>query len=205
MRASEFPSILPIPDFGFKASGVKVNPAVTTINRVVTPTIEVKSSTPESPARISTGGVASLKDIFKRVKEDSKQQNTHKELGENPFTLNDVKVALINFAKSHTTENELYIELSALKCELEGVSVSLIIDNRYSEQIVKPFVKRIEGALAEGVNNKHLTVELKYVESEKSNENHEKVPITAKEKLEYFIELNPCVADMVELLGLELE
>lgn len=213
MRASEFPSILPIPGFGYKAGGSSAKAVVPQAHSVQ----QIESTDSEiSPVnnveRVDTNrntlqGTAKLKELFAKVKEREVSVIAAKELGNDKFTVDDVKRALIKFGESHSKETELYLELSALSCEIEQDSnINLIVDNRYSEQIIMPFLKRIEGAVSEFVNNRNVVVNLKYVEPAKGAEDNKKsVLITAKDKLEYFIELNPCVAKMVELLGLELE
>ncbi|MBP3419241.1 MAG: hypothetical protein J6K74_01440 [Marinifilaceae bacterium] len=213
MRASEFPSILPIPGFGYKAGGssakvvVPQSPSAQPLDGAAIETSPVKPAEKAETISGNLSGTAKLKELFAKVKEREVSVTSEKVLGNDKFTVEDVKRALIKFGESHSKETELYLELSALSIEVEQeTNINLIVDNKYSEQIIMPFLKRIEGAVSESVNNRNILLNLKYVEPVRGAEDDKKsVLITAKDKLEYFIELNPCVAKMVELLGLELE
>ena len=217
MRASEFPGILPIEGFGYKASPNNTNNQQQ--NRVNT--VPVQQLVQESVVSESKGlgasqpqpktepvkavprvGKFSLSDAYKTIA-DKHGVVEKREIGSDKFDLEAVKRAIIKYAESRSSESDFFLTLKSATPVVDGNNVVLNVDNQYSMEILTPNRQRIEGAIATFVNNGAVKLSINVVELQ--NRVNKPVYITAAAKLEHFIELNPTVADFVELLGLELE
>lgn len=221
MRASEFPGILPIAGFGFKASPNnsnnqqqnKVN--TTQVQQSVQQSVQQnvvstskEQSVPQPQSKVQTvravprGGNFSLANAYKTIA-DKHGVVEKRELGNDKFDIEAVKRAIVQYAESRSSESDFFLTLKSATPEVDGNNVVLNVDNKYSMELLTPNRQRIEGAIATFVNNGGVKLSINVVEIQ--NRVTKPVYITAAAKLEHFIELNPTVADFVELLGLELE
>ena len=221
MRASEFKGILPIENFGFKAGQVvrvpqaaqqpqqsqQPQPSIQSQPQVQVVEQQVQKQPVQQvrPKAATTVGTVSLTAALNKIKERNTQANTDKtELGTASFNANQVRVALEQFAESRSTDSELFILLKSLEPQVNGSVITFNVDSNYSEQLLVPYKQRIESAVATFVNNKNVAIEIK-IEDVQTAAPKKPVYITATEKLDHFIELNPVVAEFVDLLGLEVE
>lgn len=217
MRASEFPGILPIAGFGFKASPNnsnnqqqnKVN--TTQVQQSVQQNVVSTSKEPgvhqpqpkvQTVRAVPRGGNFSLANAYKTIA-DKHGVVEKRELGNDKFDIEAVKRAIVQYAESRSSESDFFLTLKSATPEVDGNNVVLNVDNKYSMELLTPNRQRIEGAIATFVNNGGVKLSINVVEIQ--NRVTKPVYITAAAKLEHFIELNPTVADFVELLGLELE
>lgn len=208
MRASEFPGILPIKDFGFKASPTvsKAHVTQTTVQQTVQPTVQqpVVSRVAQSKSVVSPGGTINLRAALDKINNRAKEVRNEVQLGTNPFNDEAVKAAIQNFVETKINDSQLFIVLKSLEPKVTGSDVLFYVDSNFTEQQILPYKQRLESAIATFVNNRNVTLQIKVIEGGAA-EPAKPVYITQADKLNHFIELNPVIAEMVELLGLEIE
>ena len=220
MRASEFKGILPIENFGFKAGQVVRTPQAAQQQQSQQPQSSIQSQPQVQPLeqqvqkqseqslrpKTSTGvGTVSLMGAINKIKERNTQTTVNQpQLGTDTFNESAVRNAVEQFAESKSNDSELFILLKSIDLIVNGSIVTFVVDSKYSEQLLIPYKQRIESAIATFVNNRDVVVEIK-IEAPETSTVAKPVYVTASERLNLFIELNPVVAEFVDLLGLEVE
>ena len=215
MRASEFKGILPIENFGFKAGQVAKAPQVAQQPQpsiqsqpqvqVVEHQVQKQPVQQVRPKTSTNVGTVSLMGALNKIKERSVQTTVNQpQLGTSAFNETGVRKAVEQFAESKSNDSELFILLKSIGIGVNGSVVTLSVDSKYSEQILLPYKQRIESAIAIFVDNRDVVVEIK-IETPETSTVVKPVYVTASERLNLFIELNPTVAEFVDLLGLEVE
>ncbi len=215
MRASEFPGILPIKDFGFKGGKtVAKTPAPATQQEVQQQVVSqheaqpvshsVSQAVPQLKGVASPGGTINLRAALDKINNRAKEVRNEVQLGTNSFNDEAVKVAIQNFVETKINDSQLFIVLKSLEPKVTGSDILFYVDSNFTEQQILPYKQRLESAIATFVNNRNVTLQIKVVEGGAA-EPAKPVYITQADKLNHFIELNPVIAEMVELLGLEIE
>lgn len=213
MRASEFKGILPIENFGFKAGQVakapqvaqQPQPSIQSQPQVIEQQVQKQPVQQVRPKTSTNVGTVSLMGALNKIKERSVQTTVNQpQLGTSAFNETGVRKAVEQFAESKSNDSELFILLKSIGIGVNGSVVTLSVDSKYSEQILLPYKQRIESAIAIFVDNRDVVVEIK-IETPETSTVVKPVYVTASERLNLFIELNPTVAEFVDLLGLEVE
>lgn len=95
------------------------------------------------------------------------------------------------------------IALKSHTPEVEGNRIIVKVDNQIQAEKLEAIRHNLQHALMQGLNNGFIELEIRIFENTSGEE--ERRLITAQDKLAYFMEENPVVAEMKKLFGLELE
>lgn len=87
--------------------------------------------------------------------------------------------------------------------EIQDEKIILLADNLLQLEKLTAMKPHLSSVLMRILNNGHLSLEFKMYDAASSKE--EKKLFTAGEKFEHFLKLNPVVADLKIIFGLELE
>ena len=114
-----------------------------------------------------------------------------------------VVAALEKYITEHTPEQTVSIALKTHRPVLEGEKIVLLVDNQIQLEKVEAIRMHLQNMLMKNLKNGYVTFEFKLFDSNTTQE--EKKLFTASEKFEHFMKLNPVVADLKNIFGLELE
>ena len=205
MRASEFPGILPIANFGFKAVQQPAR-SVGAQQSAGAQASAVQQTQPlvQQQSTVKVGGTISLRDTLNKINSRVNTVPQEVQLGTSEFNAASVRTAIENFTDTKINDSQLQIVLKSLNPVVEGAKVIFSVDSNFTEQQIIPYKQRLESFIAASVNNRNLTIEINVVVNGAATSN-KPVYITQADKLNHFIELNPVIAEMVDLLGLEIE
>ena len=95
------------------------------------------------------------------------------------------------------------IALKSHTPEIEGDRIIVKVDNQIQVEKLEAIRHSLQNALMQGLNNGFVQLAIRMFE--KTSGEEERRLITAQDKLAYFMEENPVVAEMKKLFGLELE
>ena len=110
-----------------------------------------------------------------------------------------VVAALERYIQDHRPEPTVAIALKTHRPEIDGENIVLAVDN----QLQQDLKMHLRNVLMKLLNNGFITLSFKLFDDQNSTE--EKKLFTAGEKFQHFIELNPVVADLKSIFGLELD
>lgn len=114
-----------------------------------------------------------------------------------------VVAALEKYITEHTPEQTVSIALKTHRPVIEGEKIVLLADNQLQLEKLEAIRMHLQNILMKNLKNGYATFEFKLFDSNTTQE--EKKLFTASEKFEHFIKLNPVVADLKNIFGLELE
>lgn len=114
-----------------------------------------------------------------------------------------VVAALEKYITEHTPEQTVSIALKTHRPVIEGEKIVLLVDNQIQLEKVEAIRMHLQNMLMKNLKNGYVTFEFKLFDSNTTQE--EKKLFTASEKFEHFMKLNPVVADLKNIFGLELE
>lgn len=114
-----------------------------------------------------------------------------------------VVAALEKYITEHTPEQTVSIALKTHRPVIEGEKIVLLVDNQIQLEKVEAIRMHLQNMLMKNLKNGYMTFEFKLFDSNTTQE--EKKLFTASEKFEHFMKLNPVVADLKNIFGLELE
>lgn len=217
MRASEFSGILPIANFGYKAVlqsarsvGVQQSAGAqasavqhTSTQRPAQMQSQIQPQV-QQQSTVKVGGTISLRDTLNKINSRVNTVPQEVQLGTSEFNAASVRTAIENFTDTKINDSQLQIVLKSLNPVVEGTKVIFSVDSNFTEQQIIPYKQRLESFIAASVNNRNLTIEINVVVDGAATSS-KPVYITQADKLNNFIELNPVIAEMVELFGLEIE
>ncbi len=114
-----------------------------------------------------------------------------------------VVAALEKYITEYTPEQTVSIALKTHRPVIEGEKIVLLVDNQIQLEKVEAIRMHLQNMLMKNLKNGYVTFEFKLFDSNTTQE--EKKLFTASEKFEHFMKLNPVVADLKNIFGLELE
>ena len=113
------------------------------------------------------------------------------------------RVGKEKYITEHTPEQTVSIALKTHRPVIEGEKIVLLVDNQIQLEKVEAIRMHLQNMLMKNLKNGYVTFEFKLFDSNTTQE--EKKLFTASEKFEHFMKLNPVVADLKNIFGLELE
>ena len=114
-----------------------------------------------------------------------------------------VVAALERYIQDHRPEPTVAIALKTHRPEIDGENIVLAVDNQLQQDKLEALKMHLRNVLMKLLNNGFITLSFKLFVDQNSTE--EKKLFTAGEKFQHFIELNPVVADLKSIFGLELD
>lgn len=162
------------------------------------------------PDRIKPDLSFRIKDSFKQIgqtetvrKVQGESEKSAQVEGHEPFGERQVTAAFEAYIAKNKPESAITVALTAHKPEIQGDSVVVEVDNQL--QIDKlEFIKiSLQNALMRAVNNGYITLEFKIFDNSDGKE--EEKLFTSAQKFDHFMKLNPVIAELKTMFGLELE
>lgn len=114
-----------------------------------------------------------------------------------------VKAALEKYITEHRPDPTITIALKAHRPLVEEEKIVIHVDNQLQLEKLEALKMHLLNALIKMLRNGFLALEFKLFDTQTTTE--EKKLYTASEKFEHFLKLNPVVADLKQVFGLELE
>lgn len=201
--------LLKLPDFGGKFAEPGTQPVKSRVS-------------PESKRTTATNSVSTLElqvrpDASFKIKDSlrqlSQQQPVTKvqavvEKHENiearePITEEKVKAALEQYIREHAPDPTISIALTTHRSEITQEQIVIAVDNQLQLDKLEALKLHLQQALMKTLRNGFIVLKFKLFDSETAKE--EKKLFTSTEKFEHFIKLNPVIADLKNIFGLELE
>lgn len=120
-------------------------------------------------------------------------------------SFNEARVVAVleKYVVDHRPEPTVAIALKSHQPIIEGEKINLLVDNQLQLDKLEALKIHLQNVLMKNLNNGFITIEFKMFDHKITHE--EKKLFTASEKYEHFLKLNPVVADLKNIFGLELE
>lgn len=172
---------------------------------------------PSSPAKRTVGFSRPRPDASFKIKDSLRQAvlsqpaakveavNPLQENGKErePFDEAMVVAALEKYIADHKPEPTVSVALKTHRPFIEGEKIVLLADNQIQLEKLEAMKMHLCHILAKYLRNCKISLEFRLFDSQSARE--EKKLFTASEKFEHFVRLNPVVADLKNIFGLELE
>lgn len=131
------------------------------------------------------------------------QEKAAEVVAREPIDAVGVAAALEQYIALHHSEPTVEIALKTHTPEIDGEKIIIAVDNQLQLDKLENLHLHLTNQFMKILNNGFLSLELKLFDARTSTE--EKKLFTAGEKYEHFLQLNPLVANLKALFGLELE
>ena len=125
--------------------------------------------------------------------------HSHQVLGNDPFTENDVKKAMQKISNRKEINPAMKVSFTMYNPEINGNKVVLPVENTYQYDEIKGYKSLVINNLSQLLNNKNIDFDLRVLKEVE----RKKLRYTTKDKLEYLIEKNPIVKDLVNDLQVD--
>ena len=170
---------------------------------------------PSAGPRVGKPGVVrsfSLKQAMSETREEAayaekaggRAQEEKRVKSKDAFTAEGVTTALRRYAESSTADHAVKVALTSHAPKVEGFVITLEVDNDFLLGRVNDLQPALLEFLMRQLNNGFIVLNVAvYVEPTDGKE--QRRLFTAKDKLDYFLEKNPAVAELKSVFGLELE
>lgn len=119
------------------------------------------------------------------------------------ITEGGVVSALEKYIAEHRPEPTVAIALKTHRPLIEGEKVIIAVDNQLQLDKLEALKIHLHTVLTKTLNNGFISLELQLFDRNTTQE--EKKLFTASEKFEHFVKLNPVVADLKNIFGLEID
>lgn len=119
------------------------------------------------------------------------------------FSVQQVSGVLDNYMAEYQSERMIEIALKAHKPNVIGEEILLEVDNKLQMEWLEAIRGGLHNYLKKSLNNGTIDLTFKLFENTEGKE--EKKLFTSSDKLTYFCEQNPAVAELRKIFGLELE
>lgn len=114
-----------------------------------------------------------------------------------------VMAALEKYICDYQTEPTVTIALKTHRPDIQVENITIAVDNQLQMDKLEAMKMHLQNALMRTLNNGHIVLGFKIFDSQTTKE--EKKLFTSGEKFEHFVKLNPVIADLKSVFGLELE
>lgn len=114
-----------------------------------------------------------------------------------------VVTALEKYITEHRPEPTVSIALKTHRPIIDGEKVAILVDNQLQMEKLESLKVHLLNGLIKTLNNGFISLEFKFFDNKTTSE--EKKLFTASEKFEHFVKLNPVVADLKNVFGLEID
>ncbi|MEG0795725.1 MAG: hypothetical protein RR397_04340 [Odoribacter sp.] len=151
-----------------------------------------------------------------KIKDSLRQINTRREVKQASFEEEGLRLearehfdeegvveALERYLKDHRPDSTISIALKRHRPEVKEEKILITVDNPLQMDKLMAIRVCLQNVLMRYLNNGFLTLSFQMYDGATMQE--EKKYFTAGEKLEHFMQLNPVVADLKVVFGLELE
>lgn len=148
----------------------------------------------------------SLKKISQAQPEIKVQAVIEKQVTVNAHDAFDEKgviAALEKYIQTYTPEPTVAVALKTHCPGIQGDNIIIAVDNQLQMEKLEGMKMHLQNTLMKSLNNGHLSIGFKIFDSGTSKE--EKKLFTAGEKYEHFVQLNPVIANLKAIFGLELD
>ncbi len=147
----------------------------------------------------------SIKESLERaMTEQSNPDGAKGSIGNDPFDQSAVTEAIMGLMKERKGDGKLYLALLSNLQKVEGESITIGFENEEELKNAEPFREGIERRLAERLNNSSLSLHFILSEAPPDGKKERRL-FTGRDKVAYFEEKNPEVANLIRTLSLELE
>lgn len=119
--------------------------------------------------------------------------------GNDVFTENDVKKAMQQISNIKEINPAMKVSFTMYNPEIKGNKVVLPVENSYQYDEIKGYKNIVLSNLSKLLNNKNIDFDLRILKEVE----RKKLRYTTKDKLEYLIEKNPIVKDLINDLQLD--
>lgn len=116
----------------------------------------------------------------------------------------EVVRVLESYVNTHTPEPMISAALRAHKPDVQGEQVIVLADNQLQLDKLENIKIQMQNFLCRSLKNGFITLSFQIFD-DKTHKDEVKKLYTAGEKFEHFLKLNPVVADLKVIFGLELE
>lgn len=140
--------------------------------------------------------------VYENKKTESAEEQV-KLTGRDLFDVEKVEAVFKEYIKLHNPERTVVVALKAHKPVIDGDEIILKIDNKLQQEKLEAIRIGLLNALMKKLNNGGIRFTVQFFVEGESRE--KKTFITAQDKLEHFIKLNPVVGELKTAFGLELE
>lgn len=130
-------------------------------------------------------------------------EKQEKAIARETFDQNQVLHALRGYIKTHKPETAVAMALTTHKPEVKGEKVIVEVDNHLQMTKLNDIKSGLQNHLADKLKNGFI--ELSFHIFDNSNGKEEKKLFTSHDKFEHFMQVNPAVAELKAIFGLELE
>lgn len=124
--------------------------------------------------------------------------------GREAFGQPEVTGALEAYVASYKPEPIVSVALRAHKPDVQGENIVVLADNQLQIDKLESIKLQIQNFLMRSLKNGFITLSFQIFD-DKTHKDEVKKLYTASEKFEHFLKLNPVVADLKVIFGLELE
>lgn len=162
------------------------------------------------PERVRPDASFKIKDSLKKISqaqpETKVQAVAEKQVtvdAHDTFDEKGVVTALEKYIQTHTPEPTVSVALKTHRPEIQGDNITIAVDNQLQMEKLEGMKMHLQNTLMKNLNNGHISVGFKMFDSGTSKE--EKKLFTAGEKFEHFVQLNPVIANLKAIFGLELD
>lgn len=114
-----------------------------------------------------------------------------------------VKMALEKYVADHRPESTVAFALKTHRPQVETEHIVIFVDNQLQLEKLETMKMHLLNALTKTLRNGFITLQFELFDTGVTTE--EKKLFTSSEKFEHFLKLNPVVADLKKIFGLELE
>lgn len=119
------------------------------------------------------------------------------------FSEQQVVAALEVYMRKHTPETTVSVALKSHRPEVQGERICIPVDNQLQIEKLEALKLNIQNNLVQSLNNGFVSLSFKLFDNSDGKE--EEKLFTSGQKFEYFLKLNPVVAELKTIFGLELE
>lgn len=130
--------------------------------------------------------------------ESQEQINAH-----HPFNVEKVVEGVKKYILQHHPEATIELALNTHAPIIDKEKIIILVDNQLQLEKLETLKNHLSGFLMRYLNNGVLVLNFQLFDTGKTTE--KKRLFTATEKLDHFMQLNPVVAELKQLFGLELE
>ena len=139
-----------------------------------------------------------------RQEEESAKVEDNRVKAQSEFTVADVISALETYVATSQEDTTVKIALTSHTPKVQGFVITLEVDNDFLLSKVTDIHPYLLSFLTKRLNNGFITLNVQ-VYTEPENGEEKKRHITAKDKFDHFVEINPAVSELKALFGLEIE
>lgn len=229
LRASEFVALLKIDHFNgkYREPGTVADPVVAGISGGGTSPVPVSNPTSNAAphAAASPGKNGQVNPVnFVRPEESFRIKDSLKKIAQTEplrkaeevtvkreqvnsreaFGVEDVVRVLEAYVAAHKPEPIISVALRAHKPDVKGENVVVIADNQLQIDKLENIRLQMQNFLMRSLKNGSIVLSFQIFD-DKTHKDEVKKLYTASEKFEHFLGLNPVVADLKVIFGLELE